>query len=205
MTSSHPLQLACTCAQLCLTLCDPTDCSPPQSMGFPRQACWSRLPFPPLGLAWAIVGSSVDDYSYSMVVSSFMLLPWFSSHQDSQREATWNMSSITVPSAPSPPWAPVPLRKSRALRMAYRMPVSLTPLSLYICSSASCYSLISTHPGLPFLCHTPTFPSGFIVHAFLPFRSLLKCKLLWEFFHLHKTLPLPTVYLSYIFHVLHST
>ena len=74
----------------------------PLSMGFPRQACWSRLPFPPLGLAWAIVGSSVDDYSYSMVVSSFMLLPWFSSHQDSQREAIWNMSSITVPSPPTP-------------------------------------------------------------------------------------------------------
>ena len=38
-------------AQSCLTLCDPTDCSPPGSlsMGFPRQEDWSGLPFPPLG------------------------------------------------------------------------------------------------------------------------------------------------------------
>ena len=35
----------------CLTLCNPTDCSPPGSlsMGFPRQECWSGLPFPPPG------------------------------------------------------------------------------------------------------------------------------------------------------------
>ena len=36
-------------AQLCLTLCDPMDCSPPGSMGFPQQAYWSGLPFPSLG------------------------------------------------------------------------------------------------------------------------------------------------------------
>ena len=34
-------------SQLCLTLCDPMDCSPPGSMGFPRQEYWSRLSFPP--------------------------------------------------------------------------------------------------------------------------------------------------------------
>ena len=33
--------------QLCLTLCDPMDCSLPGSMGFPRQEYWSRLSFPP--------------------------------------------------------------------------------------------------------------------------------------------------------------
>ena len=34
-----------------LSTCDPTDCSPPgsSSMGFPRQECWSGLPFPSLG------------------------------------------------------------------------------------------------------------------------------------------------------------
>ena len=35
-----------------LTLCDPMDCSPPGSlsMGFSRQECWSRLPFPTAGI-----------------------------------------------------------------------------------------------------------------------------------------------------------
>ena len=34
--------------QSCLTLCDPTDCSPPGSLslGFSRQEHWSGLPFP---------------------------------------------------------------------------------------------------------------------------------------------------------------
>ena len=38
-------------AQLCLTLCDPMDCSPPGSsvMGFSRQEYWSGLPFPSPG------------------------------------------------------------------------------------------------------------------------------------------------------------
>ena len=38
-------------AQLCPTLCDPTDCSPPSplSMGFSRQDYWSGLPCPPPG------------------------------------------------------------------------------------------------------------------------------------------------------------
>ena len=39
-------------AQLCLTRCNPTDCSPPGSplsLGFPRQEYWSRLPFPTQG------------------------------------------------------------------------------------------------------------------------------------------------------------
>ena len=38
----------CTCAQLCLMLCDPMECSLPAllSMGFSRQEYWSGLPFP---------------------------------------------------------------------------------------------------------------------------------------------------------------
>ena len=38
-------------AQLCLTLCDPMDCSPPGSsvMEFSRQEYWSGLPFPSPG------------------------------------------------------------------------------------------------------------------------------------------------------------
>ena len=42
----------CVCAkslQSCPTLCDPMDCSPPGSMGFSRQECWSGLPCPPPG------------------------------------------------------------------------------------------------------------------------------------------------------------
>ena len=41
----------CSDTQLCLTLCDPTDCSPPGSSvhGFPRQEYWSGLPFPTPG------------------------------------------------------------------------------------------------------------------------------------------------------------
>ena len=39
------------CAQLCLTLYDPIDCSPPESssMGLSRQEYWSGLPFPAPG------------------------------------------------------------------------------------------------------------------------------------------------------------
>ena len=38
-------------AQLCLTLCDSMDCSPPAppSMGFSRREYWSGLPCPPPG------------------------------------------------------------------------------------------------------------------------------------------------------------
>ena len=42
----------CVCVtQLCLTLCDPMDCSPPGSlsMEFSRQESWSGLPFPTPG------------------------------------------------------------------------------------------------------------------------------------------------------------
>ena len=41
----------CACAQLCLTLCDPMDCSlqAPLSMGFSRQEYWNGLPFPTSG------------------------------------------------------------------------------------------------------------------------------------------------------------
>ena len=41
----------CSVAKSCLTLCDPADCSPLGScvLGFPRQECWSGLPFPSPG------------------------------------------------------------------------------------------------------------------------------------------------------------
>ena len=41
----------CVCAQLCPTLCDPMNCSPPgiSAQGFSRQEYWSGLPFPPPG------------------------------------------------------------------------------------------------------------------------------------------------------------
>ena len=43
--------LACLVAQLCPTLCDSMDCSPPGSSpwGFSRQEYWSGLPGPPSG------------------------------------------------------------------------------------------------------------------------------------------------------------
>ena len=42
----HPKSL-----QLCLTVCDPMDCTyqAPLSLGFSRQEYWSRLPFPSPG------------------------------------------------------------------------------------------------------------------------------------------------------------
>ena len=47
----QPSQYVCVCIkslQLCLTLCDPVDCSP-LSMSFSRQEYWSGLPCPPPG------------------------------------------------------------------------------------------------------------------------------------------------------------
>ena len=49
---SQHLPKMCVCAQSCLILCDPQDCSPPGSSlftGFSRQESWSGLPFPPPG------------------------------------------------------------------------------------------------------------------------------------------------------------
>ena len=49
---SPPLLCVCiTSLQLCLTLCDAMDCSPPSylSMGFSSQEYWSGLPFPSQG------------------------------------------------------------------------------------------------------------------------------------------------------------
>ena len=46
-------ELVCVrmCAQFCLTLCNPKDCSPPDSfvMEFSRQEYWSGLSFPASG------------------------------------------------------------------------------------------------------------------------------------------------------------
>ena len=45
---SEPPGKPCLVATLCTTLCEPMDCSPPDSlsMGFLRQEYWSGLPFP---------------------------------------------------------------------------------------------------------------------------------------------------------------
>ena len=42
---------SCLVAKLCLTLCNPMDCThqAPPSMGFPRQEYWSGLPLPSPG------------------------------------------------------------------------------------------------------------------------------------------------------------
>ena len=46
---ARTILLACSVAQLCLTLCSPVDCShlAPLSIEFFRQECWSGLPCPP--------------------------------------------------------------------------------------------------------------------------------------------------------------
>ena len=46
--STHALHAAAKLLQLCPTLCDPIDGSPPGSptLGFSRQEHWSGLPFP---------------------------------------------------------------------------------------------------------------------------------------------------------------
>jgi len=49
---SFRIQSESEVAQSCPTLCDPMDCiayQAPPSMGFSRQECWSRLPFPSPG------------------------------------------------------------------------------------------------------------------------------------------------------------
>ena len=50
-TACSPGVRAYSVAQLCPTLCDPLDCSPPGSsgLGFPRQEYWSGWPFPAPG------------------------------------------------------------------------------------------------------------------------------------------------------------
>lgn len=184
--SSHPSQLACTRAQLCPTF-RTTDCSPPQSSvhGFPGKPAGAGRHLPS-GPAWALGLLWMTTVTLQWSLLSCLLLG-FSSHQDSQREATWEIClhpSLYLCS--QPPVAPVPL-ESRALRNGlYKSTVSSTPLSLYICL---CFLLFSDfHPPWPafsLLPHTH-FPSGFIVHSFLPFLavSAYTRKLLWEFFSL---------------------
>ena len=46
---SAPFYCYCLVAKLCPALCDPMNCSPPGSMGCPRQECQSGLPFPSPG------------------------------------------------------------------------------------------------------------------------------------------------------------
>ena len=41
-----PFEMQCSVAQLCPTLCNPTDCQAPLSMKFSRQEYGSRLLFP---------------------------------------------------------------------------------------------------------------------------------------------------------------
>ena len=45
-TVSIMVYAAAKSLQSCPTLCDPTDGSPPGSLGFTRQEHWSGLPFP---------------------------------------------------------------------------------------------------------------------------------------------------------------
>ena len=58
--------------KLCPTLCHPMDCSPPgsSSMGFPRQAYWSVLPFPPPG---DLPDSGMEPGSLALLAGKFFL------------------------------------------------------------------------------------------------------------------------------------
>ena len=51
LVTSLVLNVLCSVAQLCLTLCNPMDCirQAPLSMGFSRQEYWSGLAFPSPG------------------------------------------------------------------------------------------------------------------------------------------------------------
>ena len=54
------------CAQSCLTLCNPVDCSPPGAsvLGIPRQEYWSELLFPLPGDLPDLGIESVCDHSF---------------------------------------------------------------------------------------------------------------------------------------------
>ena len=67
--AQNQLCYACMHAQLCLTLCDPKDCSLPGSsvhlsMGFSGQEYWSGLPSPP---PWGLPDSRIKPASSALV------------------------------------------------------------------------------------------------------------------------------------------
>ena len=67
----------CSCAQLCLTLCDPTHCSPPGSSvhGTLQEEYWSGLPFPTPGDLPVPEIEPVSLVSPALVDRSFTTLP----------------------------------------------------------------------------------------------------------------------------------
>ena len=103
--SSHALCVSVT--QLCPTLCDPMDCSPPGfslSMGFSRQEYWSRLPWAAL-LQGIFPTPGIEPGSQALRVDS-------------------------LPSeSPGKPSAPMPYRVLKNLDI-FHLPSSLTPSSI---------------------------------------------------------------------------
>ena len=67
--SVRELVVCCLVAKLCLTLCDPMDCSPqaPLSMRFPRQDYWSGLSLPPPG----DLSNPGTEHTYPTLVGGF--------------------------------------------------------------------------------------------------------------------------------------
>ena len=60
----------CVCAQLCLALCGPMDCSStPLSMGLTRQEYWSGLPFP-------TPGESSQPRDWTHISCASCIVPW---------------------------------------------------------------------------------------------------------------------------------
>ena len=62
------------CAQSCLTLCNPIDCSP-LSMKYSRQEYWSGLPFPPPGDLPDLEIKPTSPVSPALQVDSLPLVP----------------------------------------------------------------------------------------------------------------------------------
>ena len=94
------------CAQLCLTLCNPTDCSlhqAPLTMGFSRQEYWNKLPFLPLG---DLPHPGIQLLSPALAARFFTTAPprkpWFSLYTN-WREVAQSRLTLCNPTDCSPP------------------------------------------------------------------------------------------------------
>ena len=96
----------CTVTQSCPTLCNPKTGARqvPQSMGFPRQESWNRLPFPPPG---ALPDPGIKSPSHALAGRFFTTEPPGKprSHPTSEEKdgrARWPPSQPSVKVCPAP-------------------------------------------------------------------------------------------------------